>query len=275
MVEDLRDTFSHDDLFQSEDQKTYFLRSDNSFRGIYNISALDYLIRMEERTQMKKNAVVLKDLFSKHLNMIQCAFIYSVLGKNWEKGRRILSLKFRDYDGDKFKDYFVAHVDEIKERINILLEYCSEATSSNRKSIVDEFISIPYNLATRNEIIEVYEMVKNGEMKGYPYRFFHPENERVPRILTKYLVDDILNLHHNEGTLKNLTRADFYEYNLGWMLEQYFGGNVKKALRHTYTEHEFPELYKTRYSSDDILREVFISLNQPKKGANHALNQTG
>ena len=112
--------------------------------------------------------------------------------------------------------------------------------------------------------------MRQGRLSRYPHNFFHPENLRLPKILTRHFVDGVVQMPRTAETAEQLTVRDFHEHGLQWMLSQYFKGNIPDALRHAYTREEFPAAYNGAagdYKPKDVLREIFNKLEpiQPKR----------
>ena len=251
--------FALETLFEDEKKR----RSDETVRSgsrrSDSINPLDRLIRLEEREQMVENGSRLKDYMYKNLDFAQLEFLTKYLGREWYKLR--MPLEFRHFTPDEFKAYVADRFEGICERIDILMQHSQGVTDYNKLAALQEFISIPFNLTGEDKIIEIYEQVRTGVRDRYPIGFFHSSNKRVPKILTRLLVDDVLRLPRSQKTIEDLTPATFEENGLLWMLEQYFAGDVKAALRHAYSTNEFPQAYGSDPNSTDVLREVFIQLN--------------
>jgi hypothetical protein len=235
------------------------------FKRTYSTNPLVSLIRQEERGRLRQLSVFLKGFLSDNLELGQYGFLHTLLGKGWETHDK-LPLEFKDMGSKEFETFLATHLDEIKERIDILREHYQDTSFDGRSFPVQEFISVPYNMATRSKIIEIYEGVASGSRPNYPSRFFDPRNARIPRILTRHLVDDILHLPHASDLPDKLQPRDFSDHNLAGMLGQYFSGNVERALRHAYSMQEFSTLYQRGYETRDVLREVFTELDKKLHG---------
>ncbi len=257
-------TFSADELFGERKKRRSIETVHRSFLRVYSLSPLEYLVKCEERGVLREHALTLKRFLYSNLGCVEVGFISRALGEDWERTLR-LPLEFRDFDRRGFEKHLAQRYREIKEKISILVEYCGAATFHNQKDALQEFIGVPFNLATEDQIVKVYEQVRTGARSRYPAGFFHQDNQRVPRILTRYLVDWALELPHTEQAIASLTPQTFSEYHLLWMLEQYFAGNTKRALQHAYTPREFPAAHATKQEPDDILREVFLRLDRREK----------
>lgn len=242
------------------------------FKRSYNSNPLRSLIAQEERVHLKKLSLSLKEFLRESLNLSQYGFFHNLLGRDWET-KVALPWEFRDVTEAKFGEFLAANGADIKEKIDILREHYQDTSFDGRSAPIQEFISIPYNLTTREKILEIYEEVRQDVRPGYPARFFHPQNRRVPRILTRYLVDDVLCLPHTADLPARITPRDFKENDLAGMLGMYFSGNVQRALKHSYGVEEFPALYQGGYETKDVLRAVFTELDSQIEGRRHGKNK--
>ena len=252
--------FSIDDFLKNEqDNGNGKNKISNGFRPVYSISPREHLIRLEERSNLKEYLIILRDFLANKMPITHFGLMRKLIGKQWDHNLR-LSLRFKDFEKEEFEDYLSENAQAIKERIGILIEYCGDATQTNLMPAIQEFISVPFNMATDEKIVDIYEKVRNEQLPYYPDNFFHPENKRVPKILTRHLVDRVLEISH-DGLAERLTPDDFNNNNLSFMLYQYFSGDVKKALKHSYNAKEIPALYTHEYGTDDVLKEVFMRLD--------------
>jgi hypothetical protein len=250
-----------DNFFEDESKRRAEETVAPEFRRFYSANPLHLLMRKEEKAQLRRHATEIKDYLKETLDLISYGFLTSVLGDNWDKKQK-LPLEFRHFENGDLEEYLEQNREDIKEKVGILVQYCGNASGTNLMAAVQGFISVPFHLTPTDKLIKIYQEVVEGVRPRYPTDFFHPENQRTPRVLTRYLVDEVMQLAHLESLPRVLSRQDFKERKLGWMLEQYFAGDVKHALRNAYTEKEFPELYRGGdYEEGDILREVFAHLD--------------
>lgn len=251
--------FTLEELFADEQQRDARESVEDEFRRSDSLNPLDHLIRSEERDTLKRYTRRLQDFLFTNLDSDQKNFLINTLGKHWDLYHRLPS-EFRHFSSAEFERYLLDHREEIEEKIDILVRHCATATYKNMTAAALEFTSIPFNLTPERKVIEIYDAVCNTSLERYPFGFFHIHNRRIPRILTRHLVDDVLALPHTEKTLKDLTPDIFRENELSFMLQQYYGGTVRRAVHDAYTREQFPAAYSTQYETDDVLREVFMRL---------------
>ncbi len=254
------DMFSPEDLTDKSQGKNANERLAPRYRRSYSASPVNILIRAEESDHLRNLTVNLRDFLRENMNMAQYGFLHKLLGKNWSERLR-LPLEFRDMACEEFMVFINERLGEIQEKVEILREHYDNTGFDGRSVPIQEFIQVPFNMASRDKILKTYEDVRQGKTSRYPYAFFHPRNTRVPKILTRHLVDDILGLPHTESLPDKLRPSHFSEYQLGGMLGQYFRGNIERALQHAYSLEEFPQLYRRGYQTRDVLHEVFQGLN--------------
>lgn len=222
---------------------------------------IEKIIRMEDNAKLKEFSNIFYLFMRDRDDFSQFSFLMTSLGRGWADKMK-MPREFSDMKDSEFIDYLFENEDRIQERIDIFREYCGK--EGGQKQIVasaNNLARIPFGIAAKDKIIGIYDKVRSKERVSYPSGFFHPDNPRIPKVLTRYLVDEVEGVPHDRLGLETLDR-DFFEKNcLSGMLHQYFLGSSKKALKHAYTSDEFPELYDSaNYELSDVLREVFIKL---------------
>ncbi|MEK6894411.1 MAG: hypothetical protein AABX10_03025 [Nanoarchaeota archaeon] len=257
--------FSLQDLFVDEQRRIPEETVSSGSKRSYSLRPLDRLIREEERDHLKKQAHRLQQFLFKNLDLEEYAFLSGVLGRDWVYRLR-LPLEFREFSKGEFLGYLSARKEEFKEKIGLLMEHVKGVANINQAAALQEAIRVPYSLASTKKIIEVYEGMQKGTFITYPKGYLHPENHRVPKVLTRHLVDNLLAMSRSEQTVRILKPEDFREYGLGFVLEQHYGGNTKQALQSAYSAQEFPAAHSKPYDDDEILREVFLQLDSSKNG---------
>ena len=252
--------FSLEELFADEKRRKPNESVEVGFKRSDSLNPLLRLIREEEKRHLRSHAGVLQNFLFKNLELQDYAFLSGVLGKNWVYRLR-LPLEFKELSKGEFKTYLSRNRDEFLEKIEILREHIAGTTLTNQDAAIQEVIGVPYGLATRGKIIGIYEMIQTGMFKRYPKGFMHPENHRVPKILTRHLVDDLLSMPRSEKTVESLKPEHFRDYGLAFILEQHYGGNPRQALQRSYSSREFPAAHTKKYDDSEILREVFLRLD--------------
>ncbi len=262
MIEELTTIFSPEELFdQTIKGRTKHETVKPNYRRAYSMSPLEYQLRKEEHADLLRKKKLLLNIFRQELSFEEYGFLAPLINDALLNGQRMLPLEFKELTDHEFTEYVMNHLDEMQERIHVIKDNCEGATLTNRMGAIQNFIRIPYSCATKKKIINTYELVKQGTLQRYPNGYFHPDNKRVPKILTRYLVEDILQLPQDKTAIEKLTQEDFQKNKLGWMLELYFAGNIRNALKHAYSPKDFPDLYDSKPDSEDVLRQVFKKLN--------------
>ncbi len=234
-----------------------FMRS----RKIYSASPIRILIKREERKEMEGKMILLDNALKEKLSILHYGFLISRLGKNWyENSKPLESLKF--INEKEIGDYVDKKLSSVVERLEILMditEFRTEQLDYKLNEKIFAYIRKPYALLTKNEVVGLYQNILNKNSKDFPKGFFEFDDGRKSKILTKYLIEDIL--HLNDGAiLSNLKKENFYDYGLGWMLSFCFNDSVVNAVKNAYSEKSVVEDEKFKVGTEKIIDRLVESI---------------
>ncbi len=225
----------------------------SEFRKVYySLTPLEIIIREEEIKALKDRAFELELFCMRHLSKEEYEFLKSQIRIPFIKLR--MPLEFRQFDEDEFYDYLSDNLTKFKWRLQKLMD--SVKLHGNGK-INDKTLKNPYLFAGKNQIIQIYNSVRNYG-GNYPYGFFSKYNKRVATILTRYLIDEIMHLPH-ERILPEVKKTTFINNKLGMVLDICYAdvsSPVLTVIRDAYPEEKFPKLYSTNYRPEDPVKSL-------------------
>lgn len=255
MIEDDLTYLLKEDVLDAQRTRRPSERVSDSFRKIYSISPLEYLIMKEEKEELRKRGMELQEFCKQNFTLEEYSFLLKALGNKFGETLR-MPREFRDLTEEEFSEYLASNQEKFRGRLNALME---NMESGRLRVIPVKYMEDPYFFSNPDRIIAIYESVRTGN-NGFPEKFFTPTNRRLAKVLTRYLFDVVLKIPHRK-IIPEARRGLFEENKLDIMLDIVYEGSVAEAITDAYPEKTYQDVHKPDYRPDDIVDDVLKTLD--------------
>ncbi len=126
------------------------------------------------------------------------------------------------------KSYVKRNLDHIKRVCREAMSFYPYINGEKR------FHKLDMDSAVESYVVGVYGDVKLGLKKRFPHGFFSKENQRNSRVLTRFLVEEILRVDQTQVTMEQ-----FQDQGLGWMISTVYQDSPFNAIVGAYPEFHF------------------------------------